>query len=138
MDELDHKLLNSTFLDSLATMKGERLMKSVFIAVGHKNPFKRHLNQLLDRWIPSGITQHLCNLAYSDIFQQFDVEVEESLRVLSLGDMEFGFVIWLGTVPIPIIAFVCEILSMLIKKMVRNVAGAIGMLTLLRTRMSFY
>jgi hypothetical protein len=138
ISNLDHKLLNSTFMNSLATMKNEKLTKSIFLKLGKRNPFLNHLNHVMDRSIPFGIPQHLCDAGYSDIYRQYDAEVDDNRRILSLTDVEFGFVIWLATFPLSIIAFICEIKSIKVKRLARKYAGLIEFLLLLRARMSVY
>jgi hypothetical protein len=138
ISELDHKLLNSSFMDSLAIMKGEKIRKMVFVRVGMRNLFSRHLDEIMERLIPSGIPQQLFHYGYSDIFSQFDVEEPDNLRILSISDMEFGFAIWLAAFPLPIIVFICELLSLKVKRKIRKLAGLIQFLRLLRARMSVY
>jgi hypothetical protein len=71
-------------------MKGERLSKMMFLRVGKWNPLVKVLDQVLNRLLPSGIPQHLSDLAHSDVFNHYDEEEEDSRRILSLSDLEYG------------------------------------------------
>jgi hypothetical protein len=138
ISEFDHQLLNSTFMDSLAIMKSERIHRMITISVGPRNPFLEHLDRVMEQLIPAGITQHMWESGYWNIFRRFDVDVPDSRRILALSDVEFGFVIWLATFPFPILVFICELYSLKFKRFLRKFAGLIEFLQLLRARMSVY
>jgi hypothetical protein len=138
IDEFEHKLMNTTFKNSLAIMKGEMLTKMNFLHITKKNILVRHFDQVMERLVPAGIPQYLNDLGYSTVFPQIYEEEIDNRRILSLSDLEFGFVIWLALFPIPIIAFICELCSMKLKRMGRKLAGLIEFLLLLRARMSVY
>jgi hypothetical protein len=138
ISEFDHQQLNSTFMDSLVVMKSESINKMITLSVGLRIPFSKHLDRVMDQLISSGIAQHMWDSGYWGYFDRFDVDIPESLRVLALSDLEFGFVIWLATFPIPIIAFICELYSLKAKIIVRKLAGLYEFLRLLRARMSVY
>jgi hypothetical protein len=92
----------------------------------------RHLDEVLQRLIPFGIPQYLWDLGSQAISYRYDDDVPDNRRILSLGDLEYGFVIWLVTFPIPIFVFICELLSFMAERVVRKFAGLIEFLMLLR------
>jgi hypothetical protein len=138
IDEMDHRQMNTTFKKSLATMKGEMLTRMVFLHISKRNIFVRQFDQVIESWVPAGIPQYLFDLGYTVVFPRLDEEESENLRVFSMGDLEYGFVIWLALLPIPIIAFICELCSLEFKRMRRKLVGLIEFLLLLRARMSVY
>jgi hypothetical protein len=138
IDEMDHRQMNTTFKNSLAIMKGEMLTKMVFLLITRRNIFVRQYDQVMERLVPAGIPQYLNNLGYSFVFPRLDQEESDNRRILSLSDLEYGFVIWLTLFPIPIIAFICELCSLKLKKLGGKFVGLIEFLLLLRARMSVY
>jgi hypothetical protein len=138
VEKTNHKNLNSTFLNSLVTMKGERLTKILYVKFTSRNVLIKHFDFMMERLLPAGISQHLWDSGQSDVYRYYDEEETDSLRILALSDVEYGFVIWLATFPIPIIAFICELYSLKFKRMRRKIAGLIEFLLLLRARMSVY
>jgi hypothetical protein len=52
--------------------------------------------------------------------------------------MEYGFVIWLALLPIPILTFICEFYTPKAKILRRKLAGLIAFLMQLRARMNVY
>jgi hypothetical protein len=138
IDEFDHKMMNTTFKNSLAIMKGEMLTKMLFLLINRRNILVRQIDQVTRELAPTGIPQYLNDLGSSDLFPQFDEEEIDNRRILSLSDLEYGFVIWLALFPIPIIAFICELYSLKLKRLRRKLAGLIEFLLLLRARMGVY
>jgi hypothetical protein len=138
ISEFDHQSLNTAYMDSLQIMKSERIYKMVYLSVSKRNPILKHLDRLMAQLIPSGIPKQIWDLGYWEIFRRFDVDVPDSRRILALSDVEFGFVIWLATFPIPILFFICELFSLKAMIVVRKLAGLFEFLRLLRARMSVY
>jgi hypothetical protein len=138
IDQYDHILMNATFKDSLAKMKREKITKMMFLLIGRRYFLLKQFDHVLSELFPAGILQYLWDSGYSDIYTRFDEEESDSRRILSLSDLEYGFVIWLALFPIPIIAFICELYSLKFKRMRRKLAGLIEFLLLLRARMSVY
>jgi hypothetical protein len=138
ISEFDHQLLKSTYMDSLAIMKTARIHRMITINVGPRNLFLKHLDHVMDQLISSGITQHMWESGYWNIFRRFNVDVPDSRRILALSDVGYGFVIWLATFPFPILVFICELYSLKAKRAVRKIAGLYEFLKLLRARMSVY
>jgi hypothetical protein len=136
-----HRELNSTYGNSLATMKGEKITKMFFVLMQKRNLLARHLDRVMDLLIPSGIPDCLSQYGLSDIYRRLDLEEPDSRRVLSLSDVEFGFVIWLATFPFPIAVFINEVLTVKVEEMIRAIrelAGFFQFFMLLKARMKAY
>jgi hypothetical protein len=138
LDETEHKELNSTYGNSLAKLKDEKLTKMYFVMIHKRNLLVRHLDRVMSWLIPSGIPDYLFQYGSSDIYRRLDLEEPDSRRVLSLSDVEFGFVIWLATFPFPIAVFIYEVLSVKVKEMMRDFAGFFQFFMLLKARMKEY
>jgi hypothetical protein len=138
MDEIEHKELNSTFGNSLAKLKEEKMAKMYFVLIHKRNVFSMHIDRVMSWLIPSGIPDYLFKYGSSDIYRRLDLEEPDSRRVLSLSDIEFGFVIWLATFPFPIAVFIYEVFSVKVKEMMRDFAGFFQLFMLIKARMNIY
>ncbi|KAG5679253.1 hypothetical protein PVAND_008833 [Polypedilum vanderplanki] len=98
-----HAIFNSTFKDSLTIMKNETITKQAHILMLFRTIMSRPLEDIIKDLILSGILQHKTD--QWNIHRQVVVEIEDPRIVLSMSDLEFGFVIFLGAMSLPIVVF---------------------------------
>jgi hypothetical protein len=100
-----------------------------------KNSFIANLlYETVDKYLPSGIFQHLCEEGVWRIYKFRDKLVEEKRRILSMSDLEFGFVLWLGACGLATVVFIFELLGRF-KHQLRQQVGFILFYRLLKIRL---
>ncbi|KAG5668094.1 hypothetical protein PVAND_016049 [Polypedilum vanderplanki] len=116
-----HSFLNKTFQNTLTIMENEKLTKLTAYSIieSYNNLLLSNFNFIIHQLIPSGITNYLVDHAIWLLQRPFDVEIEDSRRILSMRDLEFGFVLWLASLSLPIICFLCEISILFYRKIKR-------------------
>lgn len=132
-----HAQLNSSFGNSLAIMKGEKLAKLLVFALLKNNMLFGHLNDIINRLHPMGITNH--HIEYGQWIQNRPppVEIEDPRRILSIYDLEFGFVIWLAACFGAFLVFLYEIRKSFLE-MLKSFAAFLSFLRVLRIRLRHY
>ncbi|KAG5669349.1 hypothetical protein PVAND_017237 [Polypedilum vanderplanki] len=115
-----HAELNTTFKNSLPIMDNERITKEFSYGIIKNSLLSYEIFDVISQLIPSGITKHLAEYGMWFINRAIDLEIVDSRRILSLKDLEFGFVIWLASLSLPITCFICEILSVKGKFLIKN------------------
>jgi hypothetical protein len=133
-----HAHYNSTLMNSLNTMKGEKFSEDEQFGLFRNNFLIPTLNHIMNRLIPSGIPKHLADYGMWFIYRQFDVEDEDTRRVLSLDDLEFGFVLWLAACSVSLLVFFGEVLLQKSKKYLIKIAGGVEFVQALMARMNQY
>jgi hypothetical protein len=134
-----HAQLNDTFKDSLSIMTHEIFSRPFAFAIGRNNMLLGHFNYFIDRLIPAGIMKHLINYGVWNLFRPLVVESVDNRRILSLQDLEFGFVIWLVAISVCFQVFLYEtILALRIRRWLRKLIGLVEFLRVLRARMADY
>jgi hypothetical protein len=132
-----HANLNRTNNRSLPIMQNEKIRKSISFALMSNHMMLLPLNHLMSGLITSGIAQRLFDY---DIWYQYrpvEYEIEDPRRILSLTDLEYGFVLWLVACLVSFVCFVCE-LSLKVKSELKNLIAMIDFLRVLRARMNNY
>jgi hypothetical protein len=133
-----HSEFNGTLHRSLAIMKNARLTK-VFAIRFVKNYFlMKTLNHVISRLTPTGIPNYLADFGQWYLFKRLDVVIEDSRRILSLRDLEYGFVLFLGAALLSILVFIGELLSLLVRRKLRILIELVDFLRVLRARMLNY
>lgn len=83
-----------------------------------------HLMQdVISRLIPSGIPQHLLKYYEWSRFRESLSKNTKIPKVLKMEDLEFGFILWIGSCAFTVVAFACEIV---LKKILHVLKVAIG------------
>ena len=81
----------------------------------HRNHFIFHLMQnVTQRLIPAGIPQHLKKMYTWSLFKVHTEKSDKDPSVLTLEDLEIGFILWMYSCAVTWIAFVLEILASII------------------------
>ncbi|KAG5667753.1 hypothetical protein PVAND_015723 [Polypedilum vanderplanki] len=117
----DHVHLNSSLKNSLTIMDNEKITLGISHIMGSNNMLIEAINYIISRFISNGISNHLIEFGSWDLWRPFDIETEDPRKILSLDDLEFGFVLWIFSLSFPIICFLYEIFSYLTAKLLRNV-----------------
>ncbi|KAG5669524.1 hypothetical protein PVAND_017411 [Polypedilum vanderplanki] len=127
-----HAAMNETAKNSLSIMDNERITELMGFSLFGNNILQVHLNDIISQLIPSGIIQHLNEFGVWYFFRRLFIEDEDSRRILSMTDLEFGFVIWIISLSLPITCFIIEILNGNYEKL-RKKAKGIKLYTIGRT-----
>jgi hypothetical protein len=96
------------------------------------------LHDVLEKTIPAGIPQYFYKYEQEDRYRisgHKNEEILESRRILSLNDLEYGFVLWAIACGISTTVFIIEYLGPKFMK-VRDSVGIIYFMRLLRARLS--
>ena len=81
------------------------------------------LNEVLDKTIPTGIPQYLIKYHESVIFKNYEPVLNNSPKVLTLDDLWFGFILWLGACGISTFGFLMEHFRVWVTKHLNNLIG---------------
>jgi hypothetical protein len=79
-----------------------------------------------------GILEHVYRLNNLHNFIVTSFEMEKNLKVFSVDDLSFGFLVWLGSCGIAVIAFIIELNMKWILKVLQNISGLIVLVYILR------
>ncbi|KAG5674057.1 hypothetical protein PVAND_004046 [Polypedilum vanderplanki] len=134
----EHAFWNSTTNISLPIMENEMLEKLVGTQIPKNNILLHPLIEVINCLVPSGIIEHLVDFSLWHAYRALKVEPEDSRRVLSMSDLEFGFVIFLGALSLPIFFFICEIHALYVRKQLRNLLGLYEFVRVIRERLKDY
>jgi hypothetical protein len=142
IQNLAHSQLNATIGKSLETMKGERLRKDLSYIMSKNHFLLGHLNHVISRFIPAGISKHLVDYGDWYLMRKLKEEILDTRRVLSLKDLDFGFVLFLGAAGVSVLVFFGELLSqqvwLKLRRKLKVLIGIWDFLRVLRERMKDY
>jgi hypothetical protein len=100
------------------------------------------VDSTVDEFIESGILAMLYDRGFERYLARAENHIDEPLFVFSLGDLDVGFVVWLGACCVCVLVFFCELVSVtvkrLFKKWTKRVVGNLLFLGLLRGRLRGY
>ncbi|KAG5679499.1 hypothetical protein PVAND_009063 [Polypedilum vanderplanki] len=111
------------FNTSLPIMKNVKITKSYGYQLPKHHMLFLHLNKIFDKLIPTGIPEHLYKKGYWMHLKPKDNEIVDTRRVLSMSDLEFGFVIILGFLGLSIFVFICEVYAFYMKILLKKLLG---------------
>jgi hypothetical protein len=132
-----HAAYNKTFKATLPIMGNERNYRMMAYVFKNNHMLLLSLNKLLSQMFTSGIAKHLDNYDKWFLFRPFDYEDPDERRILSLTDLEYGFVLWLAACLVSFLCFICE-LSLKVKRELKILIELIDFLRVLRARMNNY
>ncbi|KAG5679482.1 hypothetical protein PVAND_009047 [Polypedilum vanderplanki] len=133
-----HAILNSTFKNSLPVMKNERITKQSTISMIERTFITQLIDDTINKLMPSGILQHENDYSMWYMHRPVDVEVKDPRRILSMFDLEFGFVIFLGFLGLSIVVFICELHALYLKRQLRNLLGLYEFIRVIREKLKDY
>ncbi|KAG5666636.1 hypothetical protein PVAND_014652 [Polypedilum vanderplanki] len=104
-----HGILNSTFKSSLSTMENEGTTFTWTYSIPRNLLLSNEMVEVINEFVPSGIIQYLYDFMLWLNFRPTDFQEEDSRRILSMTDLEFGFVLWIVSLSVPLICFLYEV-----------------------------
>lgn len=132
-------IVNFKCKDSAVVMKGKKTSKQVGIVMIRNTILFDTLNEVMDKIIPSGIPEHIFNHGLWTFYKKFLPSDDNDPKVMTLGDLEYGFILWLFACCISSCGFVTEIMIVKLRRiLVRPLIGLILFLRILSMRMSVY
>ncbi|KAG5671309.1 hypothetical protein PVAND_001514 [Polypedilum vanderplanki] len=134
----DHQILNSTYGKSLPKMENESIRKEKGYAMKKNSMLTEHLTKIIDRLIPTGVIKHLDDFAKWYLYRHLEMEIEDPRRILSMSDLQFGFVIFLGFMSLPIVVFICELHVLYVRRQLRKLLGLYEFVRVIRERLKDY
>ncbi|KAG5671218.1 hypothetical protein PVAND_001427 [Polypedilum vanderplanki] len=138
VNEIEHASWNLTYKASLPVLENERLKKSIALSVFKNNILQHQMNEVIDRLIPMGILKFLSDYGRWYVNRPVDAEIEDPRKILSMNDLEFGFVIFLGALAFSIVVFICELLSLSMRRFLKNLFGLFEFLRVIREILKVY
>jgi hypothetical protein len=133
-----HATVRAKLGRSLAVMENERFSIPSSYFMTKNNMLVIHLDEILNRLIEAGIQKYHDELVLSINEKRFAEEVVDSRRVLSMSDLEFYFVIWLGSCFVSFLVFIYEINSLKLREKFMMLLDLLDFLNFLRARMAQY
>jgi hypothetical protein len=134
----NHAILNVTFKQSLPIMQSENLLQPVGFFMPRNSMLFSQLNLAVSQLVPAGITQHLDKFGLWYLHRPYDNEVIDPRRILSMSDLEYGFVLWIPACFLAFVCFICELMSLKVKLKFRVLIRLINFLRVLRARLRDY
>ncbi|KAG5667315.1 hypothetical protein PVAND_015300 [Polypedilum vanderplanki] len=132
VDEGIHAILNFSVKKSLPALHSDIITKHEFIIIPPNFILHKSLTFFIERFYETGITNHFVDYGSWFLHRPFDNESEDPKRILSLKDLEYGFVIWLIACFVSAIVFLWEIKKKVCQKTFQIIAGLIGILIVLK------
>ncbi|KAG5671269.1 hypothetical protein PVAND_001475 [Polypedilum vanderplanki] len=133
-----HDFWISELKGSLPILPIEKFTKDMSIFTMKNSILFVQMNQIMNKFIETGIAQHLLDYAVWFLWRPSDKKVEDPRKVLSMSDLEFGFVIFLGFLSLPVVVFICELLSLKVRRQMRKLVGLYEFMRIIRERLKDY
>ncbi|KAG5666110.1 hypothetical protein PVAND_017729 [Polypedilum vanderplanki] len=138
VSEEAHNVLNATLQKSLPMMQNDRFYKMMEIIVPKSSILFQHLDDLIIWLIPSGILEFLENVRRWYQYRPLEEDIKDPRRILSISDLEFGFVIFLVSLFLAIVVFICELRVYFLKKHFEIFIGIVAFLRVVREKLTKY
>jgi hypothetical protein len=136
-DDYQSMLIN-VFRKTLDVLKREKYSFKNVICTRSTYILVHSLDEVSARFIEAGLMTHLYNHGFWTHTRPVDEEVTDHRRVFSMSDLEFGFTLWLAACFVAFLLFLCEQLSLKVRRKLKVMAGLFEFLRLVRARMSDY
>ncbi|KAG5669525.1 hypothetical protein PVAND_017412 [Polypedilum vanderplanki] len=118
----DRFFLQSIFVERMKKILNNRKRSSGVVLNGD-NILKVHLNDVINKLVPSGIIQYLYDLWHLVFFRRLFIEEEDSRRILSMTDLNW-FCLWAFILVIANHLFMVEISIVFYKKSKRQLKNS--------------
>lgn len=136
MEDIQYSTFNTICRGSALKLKGFREDTTITALLTNKNSFiYEFLDDFLQKTIPFGIPQYLMSFHYFMLFKHYEVLNVKEPKVLTIDDLSFGFVLWLGACGISLITFLIELFMLKLRRIIRNLIGLWNILAILRWRL---
>ncbi|KAG5669958.1 hypothetical protein PVAND_000247 [Polypedilum vanderplanki] len=123
---------------TLPTMENEKVVKMLGISSDSNNMLVFYINKIISRLITAGIAKYLDDYSWWYENRFIEEEPKDSRKILSMYDLEFGFVIFLAVLFVAILVFIFEVVPVFVRKVLENIAGFYGFFKGLRMRLKIY
>jgi hypothetical protein len=134
----DHKVINAIKGKSLPTLGNEKLVLKNVLAANKNSIIVKYLDSVYSSFIESGIFAYLVDFDWWVIARPVPFDKRDNRRILSMSDLEFGFVLWIAAASLSLFVFICELLSLFVMRKLRNLIGLFEYLRIVKARMSVY
>jgi hypothetical protein len=124
MEDYTYTAVNSVCHGTAGKLKNFRSKLAAASFLTARNSFIHViLNEILDKTIPAGIPQYLIEYHSSLIYKKYEPIDDNEPRVLTVNDLSFGFVLWLGSCAVAVVGFIFELFKFCIFKAFENTVG---------------
>jgi hypothetical protein len=113
-------------------MKGVKLTKEAVFPVTRNHFIFISLNDVISRLTPAGIPKYQADYGRWYYHRPLPEENTDTRRILSLIELNFGFVFFLAAAGLSLLVFFCELLWQIWLKMARKLKILIGLVDFLR------
>ncbi|KAG5669431.1 hypothetical protein PVAND_017318 [Polypedilum vanderplanki] len=123
VDNLLHTNLNNSLKKSLPVLKNPQLTKTYSFSFTNNQMLSHEILNITSYFIESGVAKYLSEFGKFKAAKTYQAEVIDTRKVFSLADLEFGFILWLASLLLPITCFILELLIagfMKLKKKLRE------------------
>ncbi|KAG5669317.1 hypothetical protein PVAND_017205 [Polypedilum vanderplanki] len=121
--------------DSGIILKKEKTVKMLSLGFYRQSILSNALADLMLNLSQTGIPHYLNERGFHQFYDLFQPPEEENLRIFSLDDLEYGFVLYLGACALAIIVFIFELISVWIKKILEFYFGLFAFVRILDVKL---
>ena len=124
MEDIQYTTRNSFCKGAAVKLKNFKKEATLSVLLTFTNSFLYDtLNELMDKIVPAGIPQYLIKYHEFNMFKVFVPADLSPVRILTIQDLEYGFVIWLGACGISFVGFLMEFLFIYSILLIKNLIG---------------
>ena len=136
LEDIQYNIFNSICKGAAFKLRNFKRDAAISALFTKRNSFIYDiLNQVLEKIIPAGIPQYLVKYHESNMYKEYVPIVDNSPRVLTVDDLEYGFVLWLGACGISVVGFLLEFIWFKLRKVLRIMIGLWLFLKVLKMRL---
>ncbi|KAG5675972.1 hypothetical protein PVAND_005828 [Polypedilum vanderplanki] len=121
VDHVMHAYLNKTYQKALPIMANERLTVMTAYTIINNTALMSIFDDVIYRFVQCGITKYLEEHAMWLLQRPLAEAFVDSRKILSLSNLEFGFVLWLASLSLPITCFLYEISVLFYRKLRKTI-----------------
>ncbi|KAG5668712.1 hypothetical protein PVAND_016640 [Polypedilum vanderplanki] len=133
-----YDVLNIIYNQSLPIMQNEKISKSSGYFMPKNHMLLLHMKKLFDDLLPTGIFEHLKQHGVWFFNRPTYKNPDDPRRILSMYDLEFGFMIISVALFVSIIVFICELHALYFKRQLKKCLGLYEFIRVLRERLKDY
>ena len=139
MEEIQYTTRNSFCKGAAAKLKNfkKEAMASVLFTYKHSYLYDI-FNQVMDKIVPAGIPQYLIKYHEFNMFKVFVPAEPSPVRVLTVQDLEYGFVLWLGACGISSTGFLLELIWFYVVVQFRNFIGLWMLISIIKHKLQIF
>ncbi|KAG5667880.1 hypothetical protein PVAND_015846 [Polypedilum vanderplanki] len=119
-------------------MQNEKISKSTGYFLPKNHILLLHMKKLFDELIPTGILEHLKQYSVWFLNRPIYKDPGDPRRILSIFDLEFGFVIFLAALFVSTIVFIYELHALYVEEQLRKLIGLYQFIRVIKERLRVY